>query len=152
MERIERIMTIPFQCNDGGREGAGYKGSTGDCFTRALALATGISYQEAYDLVNAYGKKERRTKRRGSKSSARTGVYKATCKRILTDMGWVWTPTMFIGSGCKVHLNASELPTGTILCSVSKHWVAVINGVLHDTHDCSRKGTRSVYGYFKKGN
>jgi|SRR5262245_25045412 len=26
--------------------------------------------------------------------------------------------------------------------------VAVIDGVIHDTHDCSRDGTRCVYGYF----
>jgi len=24
----------------------------------------------------------------------------------------------------------------------------VIDGVLHDTHDCSRDGTRCVYGYW----
>jgi hypothetical protein len=26
----------------------------------------------------------------------------------------------------------------------------VIDGVIHDTHDCSRGGTRCVYGYWRK--
>ena len=25
-------------------------------------------------------------------------------KNILKNLGWQWTPTMFIGQGCKVHL------------------------------------------------
>lgn len=64
--------------------------------------------------------------------------------------GWVWTPTMFIGSGCKVHLRGDELPAGRLIVSVSKHLVAVIDGVIHDTYDCSRNGTRCVYGYYRK--
>jgi len=34
--------------------------------------------------------------------------------------------------------------------SVSKHYTAVIDGELHDTWDCSRAGSRCVYGYWKK--
>lgn len=58
------------------------------------------------------------------------------------------TPTMAIGSGCKVHLRADELPTGRLVVSVSKHLVAVVDGVVHDTHDPRRGGTRCVYGYW----
>ena len=57
---------------------------------------------------------------------------------------------MFVGSGCKVHLKANELPKGRILCVVSNHYVAVIDGVINDTYDPSREGTRCVYGYFYK--
>jgi len=28
--------------------------------------------------------------------------------------------------------------------------VAVIDGVINDTYDCSREGTRCVYGYWEK--
>jgi hypothetical protein len=55
---------------------------------------------------------------------------------------------MRIGSGCKVHLRADELPGGRLIVHVSKHIVAVLNGVIHDTHDCSRGGNRCVYGYW----
>lgn len=32
----------------------------------------------------------------------------------------------------------------------SKHLAAVVDGVLHDTYDCTREGTRCVYGYYVK--
>ena len=41
-----------------------------------------------------------------------------------------------------------ELPSGTLIVSCSRHITVVINGVLHDTYDCSRNGTRCVYGYW----
>ena len=69
---------------------------------------------------------------------------------VMKHLGWKWIPTMTIGSGCKVHLREDELPKGRIVCSLSKHETAVIDGVLNDTYDCSRDGTRCVYGYFIK--
>ena len=137
--------------NDGGRADAGFKGVTGDCVARAIAIAADLPYTIVYDMVNDYGKRERKSKRRGDKSSARTGVYKATTKRILRDLGWHWTPTMFVGQGCKVHMLASELPSGVLIVKLSRHVACVIDGVLHDTHDCTRFGTRCVYGYWTKG-
>jgi len=68
----------------------------------------------------------------------------------LKALGWTWTPTMFIGSGCKVHLKASELPHGRIICSVSRHFCAVGDGAVQDTHNPTRKGKRCVYGYWAK--
>ena len=56
---------------------------------------------------------------------------------------------MKIGSGCRVHLRERELPSGRLIVSVSRHMVAVIDGVIHDTHDPSRGGTRCVYGYWQ---
>ena len=49
-----------------------------------------------------------------------------------------------------MHLAKDELPNGRLIVRVSKHITAVINGVIHDTHDFSRDGTRCVYGYFTK--
>jgi hypothetical protein len=57
---------------------------------------------------------------------------------------------MTIGSGCKVHLKESELPKGRIVCRVSKHLTCVIDGILHDTWDCSKNETKCVYGYWIK--
>ena len=57
---------------------------------------------------------------------------------------------MRIGTGCKVHLKSDELPIGRIIVRLSKHVCAVIDGVINDTYDCSREGTRCVYGYYKK--
>jgi len=68
----------------------------------------------------------------------------------MADLGWEWTPTMQIGSGCTVHVRKDELPSGRLILRLSKHYAAFIDGVLHDTHDGRRDGTRCVYGYWKK--
>jgi len=143
-----------FQYDDGGRAEAGYKGDAGDCVTRAIAIATGRPYQEVYDAINGMAKTEKPPKKvNGSgKSSARNGVYKQTIKGYMESIGWKWVPTMLVGKGCKVHLKADELPSGRLVVNVSKHSVAVIDGVIHDTYDCSREGTRCVYGYFIENN
>jgi len=117
--------------------------------TRAIAIATGLPYQEVYDTLNALAKRhERRGRRKRGISNARNGVHRATYDRFLKALGWRWTPTMQIGSGCTVHLRAEELPAGRLIVSVSKHLVAVLDGVIHDTGDPSRRGTRCVYGYW----
>jgi len=135
--------------NDGGRANAGYKGTTGDCVCRAIAIATGKTYQEVYDELIEAKESLRQTKRvRGS--HPRTGIYKQLSTSYLKKLGWTWYPTMKIGSGCHTHLKAEELPSGKIICRCSKHFVAVIDGVLNDIFDCSRGETRCVYGYYKK--
>jgi len=138
--------------DDGGREEAGYRGKTGDCVCRAIAIATEMPYKEVYKLINETARSEKVPKRhRGSgKSSARTGVYKDCIHKVMKQLGWTWVPTMLVGQGCKVHLRADELPTGKIVCSLSKHLVAVVDGVVHDTYDSTRDGTRCVYGYWTK--
>ena len=137
--------------NDGGRADAGFKGTTGDCVCRAIAIATERPYREVYDLINEFGKVERTGKRKKGKSSARNGVYKDTIRKVMEHYGWVWHPTMQIGSGCKVHLRDGELPKGRLVVNVSKHTTAVIDGTIHDIYDPSRDGERCVYGYFTKG-
>jgi hypothetical protein len=57
---------------------------------------------------------------------------------------------MQIGNGYKVHLKNEELPADRLVDSLSKHSAAVIDGVLHDIYDCTRDGTRCVYGYYKE--
>ena len=144
--------SLPWHSHDGGRNAAGYQGTTGDCVTRAIAIAAELPYQTVYDLVNGHAATERitrRRKRRG-KSTARTGVYKPTTRRIMTALGWTWHPTMHIGSGCTVHLREGELPMGRLIVAVSKHLTAVVDGIIYDTHDPSREGTRCVYGYWTR--
>ena len=117
--------------DDGGRSAAGYKGHTRDCVTRSIAIVSGLPYKEVYDAINEAAQRER--PRKGSRSSARTGVKKATIKRYLESLGYTWTPTMGIGTGCRVHLTDGELPDGKLIVSVSRHYTSVIDGVIHDT-------------------
>lgn len=95
---------MQFVYNDGGRQEAGFKGVTGDCVCRAIAIATQKPYIDVYHDLNKLGSKERTGKRKKGKSSARTGVYKVTIRKYLDSLGWKCVPTMLIGQGCKVHL------------------------------------------------
>ena len=142
------MNNVSWQYNDGGRSGAGYRGDAGDCVVRAIAIATEKQYQEVYVALNALASTEHPRKRR--RSSSRNGVNKSTYTKYLASLGWEWTATMHIGSGCKVHLRADELPAGNLIVRASKHLVAVIDGVVHDTYDSTRNGTRCVYGYWRK--
>lgn len=134
--------------DDGGRADAGFVGTTGDCVTRAIAIATGRDYLEVYDAINAHARSERPSKQRRGESSARTGVHRVTYEPYLLGLGWVWTPTMRFGEGCRVHLRADELPPGRLVVAVSKHLCAVVDGVVRDLSDPTRDGTRCVYGYY----
>ena len=141
---------MDFVFHDGGRAAAGYKGMTGDCVTRSIAIATGKTYREVYDALNQLAQAERAGKRKSKRSSSRTGVFRRTYQHYLESLGWQWTSAMSIGSGCQVHLRASELPSGPLIVKVSRHLTAMIDGVLYDTHNCSRGETRCVYGYFSQ--
>jgi len=136
--------------DDGGRKAAGYTGKAGDCVARAIAIATQLPYQTVYEGLNQAAQGERRGTRKRGVSNARTGVYRHAKDKYMQSLGWIWVPTMQIGSGCKVHLRKSELPKGRLVVRVSKHSVAVIDGVIHDTGDPSRNGKRCVYGYWRK--
>lgn len=137
--------------DDGGRLAAGYRGKTGDCVCRSIAIVTCLPYQMVYDALAEGNAKQRRSKHhlKGTKS-ARDGIH--TTRKwfgdYMTSLGFRWVPTMQVGSGCKVHLKEGELPMGRLVVNVSKHMTAVIDGVLHDNQDCTRGGKRCVYGYY----
>jgi hypothetical protein len=122
--------------DDGGRKAAGFKGAAGDCFARAVAIATGREYREVYDLINRLG------------GNARTGVHRKVADKVMAHLGWQWKATMQVGQGCKVHLRKDELPEGRIVTRLSRHYAAVIDGELYDTFDSRRDGKRCVYGYW----
>ena len=143
---------MKFVFSDGGRSTYYEAKNVGDCVCRAICNATGKDYMEVYKALNVMAKGEKTKHHRGGKrSSSRDGVFKETWKSYLNEIGWVWHPTMQIGSGCKVHLRAEELPKGTLIVSVSHHLTCVKDGVLYDTYDCSRDGTRCVYGFYARG-
>lgn len=143
--------------NDGGRAASGRKGSTGDCVARSIAIASGLPYQKVYDDLAYINARMPITKRRAVRGrhlgqlTASHGIYVQSklFKDYMKNLGFVWTATMGIGTGCKVHLRADELPKGRIIVSLSRHYSAVIDGVIHDIYDPSRGGTRCVYGIWR---
>ena len=55
---------------------------------------------------------------------------------------------MQIGIACKLKLSEAALIKGRMICRVSRHICAVIDGVIYDTYDCSSDDSRCVYGYW----
>lgn len=132
------MKTLPVNINDGGRARYFRAAEVGDCVVRATAIAADKDYKEVYDLY-----------RKTARTSPRNGVSKQVCRKVIEQLGGKWVACMTIGSGCKVHLAPDEIPmTGRLIVSLSGHLCAVIDGVINDTYDPSRNGTRCVYGYW----
>jgi Protein of unknown function (DUF2786) len=109
--------------------------------TRAIAIATERPYQEIWDALKAMMEAEGPRQRR-------SGVEELVQHKLMETLGWTWVSTS------KVHLREDELPSGRLVVSIRQHSVAVVDGVIHDTHDCSLnewKKPPHVYGYYKKG-
>jgi hypothetical protein len=144
--------------NDGGRRAAGFQSRADDCVVRSVAIASGRPYAVAYGEIAEINARMPRTKARDharsavGRHTADHGVYteSALFKRYMVGLGFVWTPTMAIDSGCRVHLRPGDLPKGRIIVRVTRHLVAVIDGTVHDIADPCRGGTRCVYGYWRK--
>jgi hypothetical protein len=152
---------MEYRYSDGGRGAAGYKGNAGDCVARSIAIASGRSYTEVYSALSAGAGNERKSKGK----TARNGIFtqRKWFKDYMRSIGFSWNPTMQIGSGCKVHLTDSELPLGRLVVAISRHYTAVIDGVIYDNHDPQREthwintvagiqttgiSRRCVYGYW----
>lgn len=79
-------------------------------------------------------------------TTPRNGISKKVYhKHLLKEIGMIWTPTMLVGQGCKVHLTEHELPSGKLIVQIARHLTTVIDGVINDTWNCSGK---CVYGYY----
>ena len=129
---------MEFKYNDGGRSKY-FKGEARDCVTRAIAIATNRDYKEIYnEVAKIIG------------YTPRNSVKKKDTRKVMEKLGFKWVSCMGIGTGCTTHLRDGELPNGTIICRVTAHITCIIDGVINDTFDPSRDGTRCVYGYWYK--
>jgi hypothetical protein len=139
--------------NDGGRQDAGYRGTTGDCVCRSIAIASGRPYKEVYDALALGNRNQRRTKREPYRRVRTAGdgisVHRKWFKEYMTSLGFEWISTAALGLGNKVHLNANELPSGRLVVLIHRHMVAVIDGIINDVQDYSKGGTTWVKGYWK---
>lgn len=156
-------QALAYRRDDGGRAAAGFKGRAGDCVCRAISIVSGRSYAEVYARLAAGMGGQRKTCRTSKQArSARNGVSvkRKWFRDYMAELGFEWVPTMQIGSGCKVHLLAGELPPGRLVVSLSGHYTAVVDGVIRDTYDPTRAtlttqdgittmSHRCVYGYWR---
>ncbi len=125
--------------NDGGRRAAGYRSvQVGDCVNRALAILTGLPYNDVRRILNEACGKERGQDR----SNPETGIYPKTYKKILKNLG--------VGKLVKVK-SWTDLPqTGKIMVVQREHVAAVIDGVVNDTYDPVENMT-DLQGYYVFG-
>ena len=138
---------IDYRYDDGGREAAGYRGSTGDCVVRAIAICAREDYRAVYLTMaehmkrngyavsgNAVSGNAYATRERNRKAPRRKGQIAArrVQDRVLEVYGFR-----------KVRLPAGERPTfteahrryGDCIVGTTKHVAAVVNDALRDTFD-----------------
>jgi hypothetical protein len=179
-KQISTEQGVRWRHNDGGRSEAGFQGRTGDCVCRSIAIATGKPYVEVYDELRDLGwncweswnrsyrsneeywlthsdfcdpeediyLSEKEFRQIGfwrdpddaSAISDEEALRRETT--YLKSLGWQYTATN------SVHWRA--LPDGRLIVQISGHLVAVIDGVIHDTFDCSRGGTACIEGYWSE--
>ncbi|MDE2802240.1 MAG: hypothetical protein OXK21_05110 [Chloroflexota bacterium] len=133
---------IGYRYDDGGRAAAGYRGKTGDCVVRAIAICADDDYRAVYLTMaehmksngyaasgNAYATRERNRKaprRRGQLTARRVQ------DRVLEAYGFT-----------KVRLPRGERPSyteahrryGDCIVGTTKHLAAIVDGALRDTFD-----------------
>ena len=125
-----------YHYNDGGRAKAGFK-SENDCGVRAVAIACQLTYEESRKRL----KKASKAGKMGSGQISK-GIYKQDMTAALKEIGWVWCPAPKLQARkARYH----DLPRGRVIARMAKHYVAVIDGEINDTWDCSEK---MVYGYW----
>jgi hypothetical protein len=122
---------------DGGRSQY-FKGQAGDCAARAMAIALELDYKQCYNELAAA---HRATT---GKRTARNGIYKDDFSVVLKRHGWVWHPAPKIDGRKARHY---DMPEGRVIARMSRHFAAVIDGVVHDSFDSRDK---MIYGFWAK--
>ncbi len=152
---------LDFIFDDGGRAAAGFAGRARDCVARSIAIASKRPYAEVYAAIAKGNGSQRASLGRKRSRSARNGVNtgRKWFKDYMQSLGFHWIPAMHVGSGRRTRLLQGELPSGRIIVALTRHYAAVIDGVIHDTANPSRTTVRcengdarlthrSVYGFW----
>ena len=136
-----------YQKTDGGRKDAGYRGRSGDCVTRAIAIATDTPYRRVRLEMTEMVKEATGGLVRGVANGCVTPVAHA----YLTARGWEAVPTP---KG--IYLNELPCSGRFIACMTTRrHWAAVINNTVNDMWDSrytrrTKSGWMKLNGYYRK--
>jgi len=159
-------MELQFKFNDGGRSKY-FKGETGDCVTRAIAIATNEDYMTIYDQFFIRNKLYSETKKtkiakqmksRSNGLSPRNGIYKEIYHKYLLDNGWKYISLVKFGSKERTKLDQLTHLDNIIVC-IPRHIMCMKKGVVNDIGDTRysywenrevKKAIRTVNGYFIK--
>lgn len=130
-----------YQYDDGGRAAAGYKGKTGDCGCRAVAIATGKPYGDVYGALYAIAKSwkgnSRKAKAIRAKPSPRNGLSPDVLDAFMASIGW----------RCEmVKARLHRLPAWAytpmregipgVVLYVRGHFTALVDETIRDIWDC----------------
>ena len=133
---------IDYRYDDGGRATVGYRGKTGDCVVRAIAICTGEDYRAVYLTMaehmkrngyaasgNAYATRERNRKAPRSKGQI---AARRVQDRVLEAYGFrkVRLPT-----GARPTFTEAHHQFGDCVVGTTKHVAAIVDGALRDTFD-----------------
>ena len=133
---------IDYRYDDGGRAAVGYRGRTGDCVVRAIAICTGEDYRAVYLTMaehmkrngyaasgNAYATRERNRKAPRSKGQI---AARRVQDRVLEAYGFrkVRLPT-----GARPTFTEAHHQFGDCVVGTTKHVAAIVDGALRDTFD-----------------
>ena len=133
----DEITSHNYFKNDGGRSKY-YKGKTGDCVVRAIAIALELDYKLVYDELADLNKSFEGIK------SARNGTHKKVYDAYLKKHGWKWhSAPKFDGRKARHY----DMPSGRCIGRMAKHLVAIVDKQVYDTWDSTHK---MVYGYYAK--
>lgn len=128
-------FAYPAVIYDGGRALSKRPKQKNDCTVRALAIARGLAYDEAYDILAEAGRK---------------------CTRGFNMPNWLnkqpWATKMpFQATKGERRMNPASFckmyQTGRYICRVSKHVFAVIDGEVYDAFE--NNPTRCIYTAWK---
>jgi hypothetical protein len=134
---LPRELVMEFVWNDGGRAAAGFVGLTGDCVTRAIAIATGSLYRDVYAELG-----------KSSQKSPRKGIPTDIAAAYLATRGWQQTD----GGGAA--FDVERLPKGVVIVHLGKtsgraqHFCTIIDQVVHDTWNPADDDDYSVLSYW----
>ena len=133
---------IDYRYDDGGRAAAGYRGKTGDCVVRAIAICAREVYRAVYVTMAGHMKRNGyaasgnayATRERNRKAPRRRG--QLTAKRVQDQVLGAY-------GFRKISLPAGERPTfteayhrfGDCVVGTTKHVAAIVDGALRDTFD-----------------
>lgn len=115
-------LGYPFTATDAGKASSHYKHQRNDCTVRALATATGLTYDHAHRILAQYGR-----------LTGRRFDFKAFMKASSHNMPRTTYPAI---KGARrmnpVRFSAAH-PAGTYIVQTAKHVIAVIDGTFYDS-------------------
>lgn len=111
---------MSFEIDDGGRSLSKRPGQNNDCVIRALAVVMEREYDEIYDEMKELGRK------------AQQGTLNRTWTSWLLAEGAVRVEWEEEPLTVKQFLQ--EYEAGRFICHIPGHAFAVVDGVIHDTH------------------